>query len=102
MYSAILALNLLPLAAWAAPQASPGVPNNVFELYAYGDGFGGLSVFNWNGEHEALVSTCKDNADTSLGLAYLGDASLANDTEAAQVICKSSLFLGSCLQRYID
>jgi hypothetical protein len=27
-----------------------------FELYAYGEGFGGLSVFNWNGkQHYILV-----------------------------------------------
>ncbi|KAH6661020.1 hypothetical protein BKA67DRAFT_654164 [Truncatella angustata] len=74
MHSTIIALGFLPLLTLAAPQGSdsqapgPGVPNNVFELYAYGEGFGGVSIFNWN------------------GLAYLGNASLANDTEAAQVL----------------
>ncbi|KAK9419338.1 hypothetical protein SUNI508_01315 [Seiridium unicorne] len=77
MYPSILVLGLLPLAARAAPQGEPpqpgpGVPATGFELYAYGEGFGGLSVFNWN------------------GLAYLGNASLANDTEAAQVLFERS------------
>ncbi|KAI1847861.1 hypothetical protein JX265_013903 [Neoarthrinium moseri] len=73
MLSSIFALGLLPLAAQAVPTPdAPGVPSSSFQLYAYGEGFGGLSVFYWN------------------GLAYLGDASLANDTEAAAVLCKSS------------
>ncbi|KAF3024801.1 hypothetical protein E8E14_008913 [Neopestalotiopsis sp. 37M] len=73
MHFSLLTLGMLPLAIQAAPQSSeppspgPGVPNMGFELYAYGEEFGGLSVFNWN------------------GLAFLGNASLANDTEAAQV-----------------
>ncbi|KAH8648703.1 hypothetical protein BX600DRAFT_518062 [Xylariales sp. PMI_506] len=56
----------------ATPPPGPGVPSNQFELYAYGEGFGGLPVFYWN------------------GLAYLGNASLANDTEAATVIFSRS------------
>ncbi|KAI0149247.1 hypothetical protein BJ166DRAFT_59581 [Pestalotiopsis sp. NC0098] len=75
MHFSILSLGLLPLAVQAAPapqgteppQPGPGVPNMGFELYAYGSDFGGLNVFNWN------------------GLAFLGNASLANDTEAAEV-----------------
>ncbi|KAI0127256.1 hypothetical protein BJ170DRAFT_683101 [Xylariales sp. AK1849] len=69
-----LVLSMLPLAVLGAPQdgsvphPGPGVPNNQFELYAYGEGFGGLSVFNWG------------------GLAYLGNVSLANDSEAANVV----------------
>jgi hypothetical protein len=64
MYPSIVVLGLLPLVARAAPQGpgteppqpGPGVPNMGFELYAYGEGFGGLSVFNWNGkQHYILV-----------------------------------------------
>jgi hypothetical protein len=45
-------------------------PSATFQLYAYGDGFGGLPLFY---------------AD---GLAYIGDPSLANSSDAAVVICK--------------
>lgn len=62
MHSIFLTVGLLPLTTLAAPQGTgdqtpqpgPGVPDNVFELYAYGEGFGGLSVFNWNGKHNAM------------------------------------------------
>jgi hypothetical protein len=60
MYASIVTLGLLPLAVRAAPQSSPqpghgpGVPTMTFELYAYGEGFGGLSVFNWNGVYGCL------------------------------------------------
>lgn len=47
-----------------------------FQLYAYGDDFGGLPLF-WDG-----------------GLAYAGDPGLANSSEAAVVICMSLLLIG--------
>lgn len=47
-----------------------------FQLYAYGDGFGGLPLFY---------------AD---GLAYIGDPSLANSSDAAVVICKFRGYTG--------
>lgn len=60
MFPSILTFGLLPLAVLAAPQGpgneppspGPGVPQNVFDLFAYGEGFGGLAVFNWNGAYD--------------------------------------------------
>lgn len=62
MHFSILSLGLLPLAVQAAPapqgteppQPGPGVPNMGFELYAYGSDFGGLNVFNWNGQCDSV------------------------------------------------
>ena len=60
MHFSLLTLGMLPLAIQAAPQSSeppspgPGVPNMGFELYAYGEEFGGLSVFNWNGNRTSI------------------------------------------------
>jgi hypothetical protein len=53
-----LALGLLPLAVVATPmpQGGPGVPNKSFELYAYGDEFGGLPVIYYQGKNR----TCRD------------------------------------------
>jgi hypothetical protein len=61
----------LPLAVLGARKRAVS-GDSTFQLYAYGDGCGGLPLYY---------------AD---GLAYVGDSTLFNSSDAAVVICKSS------------
>jgi hypothetical protein len=65
----------LPLVVLGARKRDAS-PSSTFQLYAYSDRFGGLPLFY---------------AD---GLAYLGNPSLSNSSDAAVVICKFRGFTG--------
>jgi hypothetical protein len=66
----IFLFTSLPLAALGARKRAVSA-GSTFQLYAYGGGFGGLPLYY---------------AD---GLAYVGDPTLSNSSDAAVVICKS-------------
>lgn len=80
-------LLLCSMAALAAgKQKQRRATPDAFELYAYGEGIGGLPVFYSDG-------TCLPNKSISptdfTGFAYIGNVSQANRTDAAPVTCQS-------------
>ena len=71
-----LLASSLPLVVLGARKRDVS-PSATFQLYAYGDSFAGLPLFY---------------AD---GLAYIGDPSLVDSSEAAVVICKYRTFISA-------
>lgn len=73
----------LPLvAAGSLKRATP----SSFQLYAYGNGLGGLPMFNADGRRTFTENPA--HTDCFPGYAYVGDPNLSNGTDAAQVVCK--------------